>query len=334
MVTLQGVEHHNLHSIDAEFPLERFTVVTGVSGSGKSSLVRDVLLRTTRNALGLINHQQPGSFSALDGLSGVKRAIEIDQSPIGRTPRSVPATYIGIWDLVRKLLAGTPEARARGYSPSRFSFNTEEGRCPECKGQGYIQVAMAFLPDVNISCETCKGLRFTPETLEIRWHGLNVGELLGLEVREAVNVFSPVEAIRKPLEILVALGLEYLHLGQPLQHLERGRSSADQTGFRACVRFEHWPTLYVMDEPTTGLHRDDVDRLIAVLQQLVDRGDSLVVIEHHSDVMLAADWLIDLGPEGGAGGGRIIAKGTPELVAKRKRSHTGKVLAVELAAAR
>ena len=327
---LGNVTHHNLKGIDVRFPLERFVVVTGVSGSGKSSLVREVLLRATRDALDLVNERPAGAFGRLDGISGLKRAIEIDQSPIGRTPRSVPATYIGVWNTVRKLLAGTPEARARGYGPARFSFNVEEGRCPDCKGQGSIHFEMAFLPDVDIPCDTCGGLRFTPETLEVRWQGYNAGELLDLEVREAVQAFTPIKAVREPLELLDELGLGYLHLGQPSNTLSGGEAQRIKLVSELATGLNTGPTLYVMDEPTTGLHRDDVERLLGVLHRLVERGDSLVVIEHHPDVMLAADWIIDLGPEGGHGGGCVVAQGTPETIAKRKRSHTGNVLAKEL----
>ncbi len=329
-LALSSVTHHNLRNLDVRFPLERFVAVTGVSGSGKSSLVREVLLRATRDALGLVNDVPTGAMKRIDGFERLNRAIEVDQSPIGRTPRSVPATYIGIWNLVRKLLAGTPEARARGYGPSRFSFNVEEGRCPECKGQGAIHVEMAFLPDVDIPCETCNGFRFTPETLEVRWQGLNAGELLDLEVSEAVDVFSPVKSIREPLKLLVDLGLGYLHLGQASNTLSGGEAQRIKLVSELAAGLNTGPTLYVMDEPTTGLHRDDVERLLEVLQRLVERGDTVVVIEHHPDVMLAADWIVDLGPEGGAGGGRVVAKGTPETIAKRKRSHTGEVLRREL----
>ncbi|MDH3202002.1 MAG: excinuclease ABC subunit UvrA [Myxococcales bacterium] len=329
-LTLSGVAHHNLKSIDVRFPLDRFVAVTGVSGSGKSSLIREVLLRATRDAVGLVNDSPAGPFRRIDGFERLNRAIEVDQSPIGRTPRSVPATYIGIWNLVRRLLAGTPEARARGYGPSRFSFNVEEGRCPECKGQGSILVEMAFLPDVGVPCETCNGFRFTPETLEVRWQGLNAGELLDLEVTEAVDVFAPVKAIREPLKLLVDLGLGYLHLGQASNTLSGGEAQRIKLVSELATGLNTGPTLYVMDEPTTGLHRDDVDRLLGVLLRLVDRGDTVIVIEHHPDVMLAADWVIDLGPEGGAGGGRVVAQGTPETIAKRKRSHTGHVLRREL----
>ncbi|MGB5696857.1 MAG: excinuclease ABC subunit UvrA [Polyangiales bacterium] len=327
---LDGVSHHNLRNVDVRFPLERFVAVTGVSGSGKSSLVREVLLRATREAVGMVNDAPPGSLKTIRGFESLKRAIEIDQSPIGRTPRSVPATYVGIWNTVRQLLAGTPEARARGYTASRFSFNVEQGRCPECQGQGSIHVEMAFLPDVNVPCETCNGMRFTPETLTVRWQGLNAGELLDLEVSEAVEVFSPINAIRQPLELLDELGLGYLHLGQPSNTLSGGEAQRIKLVSELAAGLNTGPTLYVMDEPTTGLHRDDVDRLLGVLDRLVGRGDTVAVIEHHPDVMLAADWIIDLGPEGGVHGGRVVAQGAPEAVAKRKLSHTGHLLAREL----
>ncbi|MFZ1864817.1 MAG: excinuclease ABC subunit UvrA [Polyangiales bacterium] len=327
---LSGVEHHNLKNVDVRFPLQRFVAVTGVSGSGKSSLVREVLLRATRDAVGLVNDAPPGRFHSICGFEPLKRAIEIDQSPIGRTPRSVPATYIGIWNAVRQLLAGTPEARARGYTASRFSFNVEQGRCPECHGQGSIHVEMAFLPDVDVPCDTCGGMRFTPETLAVRWQGLNAGELLQLEVSEAVEVFSPITAIREPLALLDELGLGYLHLGQPSNTLSGGEAQRIKLVSELAAGLRAGPTLYVMDEPTTGLHRDDVDRLLGVLDRLVERGDTVAVIEHHPDVMLEADWIIDLGPEGGVDGGRVIAQGPPETIAKRKRSHTGEVLRREL----
>ncbi|RLB49635.1 MAG: hypothetical protein DRH23_06180 [Deltaproteobacteria bacterium] len=327
---LTGVTHHNLENVHVRFPLERFVTVTGVSGSGKSSLVREVLLRATREAVGMVNDSAAGELEKIKGFKSLNRAIEIDQSPIGRTPRSVPATYIGLWNTVRQLLAGTPEARARGYTASRFSFNVDQGRCPECKGQGSIHVEMSFLPDVDVPCETCNGMRFTPETLAVRWQGLNAGELLELEVAEAVEVFSPVKTIRQPLELLDELGLGYLHLGQPSNTLSGGEAQRIKLVSELAAGLNAGPTLYVMDEPTTGLHRDDVDRLLGVLDRLVNRGDSVVVIEHHPDVMLAADWIIDLGPEGGIDGGRIVAQGTPETIAKRKRSHTGQVLRREL----
>ncbi|MEZ4288577.1 MAG: ATP-binding cassette domain-containing protein [Polyangiales bacterium] len=325
-LTLCGANQHNLKNVDVAIPLQRLVVVTGVSGSGKSTLIRDVLLRSTRQALGLVNDRPVGEHRSIEGTAALKRAIEIDQSPIGRTPRSVPATYIGIWDTIRKLLAGTPLARARGYTAARFSFNTEDGRCPDCKGQGANTVEMAFLPNVLVPCDTCRGLRFTPETLQIMWRGKNAGEILDMEVADAVKFFEPVQQVRKPLELLNALGLGYLKLGQPSNTLSGGEAQRLKLVAEMSVADTTGPTLYVMDEPTTGLHRDDVKRLIAMLQSFVDRGDSLVVIEHHTDVMLAADHLIDLGPEGGNEGGKIVAEGTPSQIRKKKSSRTGKVL--------
>ena len=327
---LNGASQHNLKSVNLELPLARFVAVTGVSGSGKSTLIRDVLLRATREALDLVNDKRVGDYKTIEGVESLKRAIEIDQSPIGRTPRSVPATYTGVWDEIRKLLAATPEARSRGFKPARFSFNTEEGRCPECKGQGAITVEMSFLPDVLVPCELCHGMRFTPDTLEVRWRGRSAGEILNLEIHDAAELFSPVKSIRRPLELMDDLGLGYLKLGQPSNTLSGGEAQRMKLVSELSVSEHSGPTLYVMDEPTTGLHRDDVGRLLSVLHRFVDRGDSVVVIEHHPDVMLAADHIIDLGPEGGEGGGEIVATGSPEQISKRKRSHTGPVLQAEL----
>ena len=330
-LALRGARHHNLRDVDVSVPLGRFVVVTGVSGSGKSTLVREVLYRAVRDALGLVNDAPPGPFQSLDGAGALRRAVEIDQSPIGRTPRSVPATYVGIWNDIRKLLAGTAEARARGYGPARFSFNTEEGRCAECGGQGARNVEMAFLPDVLVPCEGCLGMRFDQETLAVTYHGRSAGELLALDVADAREVFSAVRRVAQPLELLDALGLGYIQLGQPSPTLSGGEAQRMKLVAELSAATSAGPTLYVMDEPTTGLHRDDVTRLISVLGRFVERGDTLVVIEHHPDVMLAADWIIDLGPEGGAGGGRVVAAGTPEDIAACEGSHTGAVLRDELA---
>lgn len=327
-----GARQHNLKDAHLKVPLGRFVTVTGVSGSGKSSLIREVLLRGTREALDLVNESPVGDFDSIKGTAPLKRAIEIDQSPIGRTPRSVPATYIGVWNTIRKLLAGTPGARARGYGASRFSFNVDEGRCPGCAGQGLIHVEMAFLPDVSVSCEACRGLRFTPETLQVQWHGRSAGELLDLDVSDAIEVFAAVKTVREPLQLLQDLGLGYLKLGQASNTLSGGEAQRLKLVSELSTGLNVGPTLYVMDEPTTGLHREDVTRLLGVLHRLVDRGDTVVVIEHHPDVMLASDWIIDLGPEGGAEGGRIIATGKPETIAKRNGSHTGRVIARELSA--
>ncbi len=329
---VRGASANNLQGIDLRVPLGCLTAVTGVSGSGKSTLVREVLLRGTRAALGLVT-DAPGAHRRILGAETLLRAVEVDQSPIGRTPRSVPATYVGIWDTLRKLLAGTPEARARGYGPSRFSFNVAEGRCPACDGQGALTVEMSFLPQVLLPCEACGGGRFDGETLAVRLHGLSVAEILDTDIADAAEIFSSVPKVRAPLALLTDLGLGYLKLGQASNTLSGGEAQRLKLVAELGTR-KAGGTLYVMDEPTTGLHREDVTRLLLVIQRLVDRGDTVVVIEHHPDLILAADHVVDLGPEGGDGGGRIVATGTPEEVAGVRGSHTGKVLAEELRAVR
>jgi excinuclease ABC subunit A len=323
-LTIEGAAMHNLRGASARVPLGALTAVTGVSGSGKSTLVRSVLLPAVRQALGLAT-DPPGAFTALRGVEHLQRAVEVDQTPIGRTPRSVPATYVEVWDELRKLLAGTPEARARGYGASRFSFNTDDGRCPECKGNGALKVEMAFLPDVHLPCETCRGHRFTDETLEVKLHGLSAGEILKLDVEQAAKVFEAIPRVARPLALLDELGLGYLELGQASNTLSGGEAQrlklVAELGTSAAGR-----TLYVLDEPTTGLHRDDVQRLLGVLNRFVERGDTVLVVEHHPDVIVAADWIVDLGPEGGEGGGQVVVQGTPETVAAHPTSHTGAVL--------
>lgn len=327
-IVLKGASQHNLKRAQVSIPVGVLTAVTGVSGSGKSTLVRDVLLPAVRNELGLVVDQPPGPFTSIHGAQHVSRAVEIDQSPIGRTPRSVPATYVGIWDEIRKLLAGTPDARARGYTASRFSFNVAAGRCPECDGQGSRSVEMAFLPNVRVDCESCHGARFNPETLQVRYRNLNAGEILDLDISEALHVFASVPKVLGPLTLLHELGLGYLKLGQASNALSGGEAQRMKLVAELSVG-AHANTLYVMDEPTTGLHRNDVLRLVVLLQKLVDRGNTVVVIEHQPDLILAADHVIDLGPEGGAEGGRIIAKGTPEQVIEA-HTHTGAALLREL----
>ncbi|GAB5548721.1 MAG: excinuclease ABC subunit UvrA [Sandaracinaceae bacterium] len=324
-LVLKGARMHNLRGKTARFPLGRLTAVTGVSGSGKSTLVRSVLLPAVRRALGLVA-DPPGEHKSLEGVEAhLKRAVEVDQSPIGRTPRSVPATYVDIWNELRKLLAATPEARARGYGASRFSFNTKDGRCPACKGNGALKVEMAFLPDVHLPCDECRGMRFTDETLQVKLHGLSAGEILELDLEQAAEHFHAIPKVAHPLALLTELGLGYLKLGQPSNTLSGGEAQrlklVAELGTSAAG-----PTLYVLDEPTTGLHRDDVQRLLGVLERFVARGDTVVVIEHHPDVVAAADWIVDLGPEGGEGGGQVVVQGTPEKVAACEASHTGAVL--------
>ncbi|MBC7171139.1 MAG: ATP-binding cassette domain-containing protein, partial [Polyangiaceae bacterium] len=327
-LVVEGARLHNLAGDRIEIPLARLTSITGVSGSGKSTLVRGVLLPLVRNALGLVTDVRPRG--RVHGASALKRAVEVDQSPIGRTPRSVPATYIGLWDEVRKYLAGTPLARSRGYGPARFSFNVEGGRCPECKGQGAIVAEMAFLPDVLVPCERCGGARFGADTLDVRFHGRSAGQLLDLEVEEAVEVFSATPKVAHPLTLMRDLGLGYLKLGQSSNTLSGGEAQRVKLVAELATGASAGPTLYVLDEPTTGLHREDVDRLLGVLRRLVDRGDTVVVIEHQTDVILASDWVIDLGPEGGAGGGNLVVAGTPEVVAAHPESRTGAILARDL----
>lgn len=321
---LEGAALHNLRGVDFEIPLGKLSVVTGVSGSGKSTLVRGVLLPAVRETLGLVT-EPPGTFTALHGASALKRAVEVDQSPIGRTPRSTPATYVGIWNHMRALLAGTPEARRRGYTASRFSFNTDDGRCPACKGNGSIKAEMAFLPDVHLPCELCMGKRFTRETLEVQLHGLNTGQILDLAIEEAVDVFSSVPRVAKPLALLNDLGLGYLRLGQASNTLSGGEAQrlklVSELGTGAAGT-----TLYVLDEPTTGLHRTDVMKLLSLLHRFVERGDTVLVIEHNTDLILESDWIVDLGPGGGRHGGKIVASGSPARFVSRKKNATADAL--------
>jgi len=341
-----GAQRHNLQQVDARVPLQRLVAITGVSGSGKSTLAREVLLanvaawvgqRATqagRDAMDAGRAPPLAGCSGLQGFESIDRVLEVDQTPIGKTPRSCPATYIGFWDLIRKLFADTLEARARGYAPGRFSFNTGDGRCPACEGQGMRTLAMSFLPDVKLPCEVCHGARFNPETLAVTWRGKNIGEVLRMEVDEAVGFFASMPAIAHPLQLLQDVGLGYLTLGQASPTLSGGEAQriklvTELSKVRDDVtkRGRKAPhTLYVLDEPTVGLHMQDVEKLIRVLHRLVGGGHSVIVIEHDLDLIAEADWIIDLGPEGGDGGGRIVATGTPEDVV-RAGTHTGVALA-------
>jgi excinuclease ABC subunit A len=324
---LRGARQHNLRIEELRLPLGRMVVVAGVSGSGKSTLVGEVLYPAVRRALGRAG-RSPGTHDSLDLPEGViHRALSVDQSPIGRTSRSVPATYLDVFDPIRRIFAALPEARARGYKPARFSFNSAAGggRCQGCDGNGAISHEMAFLPDVKTICEACSGLRFEPATLEVRYHGLSIGGVLGLTVEEASDVFAAHRQVLAPLSTLRDLGVGYVKLGQGSPTLSGGEAQRLKLAKELTAGRQHQPTLYVLDEPTTGLHHSDVGRLIAVLDRLVQRGDSLVVIEHHPAVIAAADYVLELGPDGGEAGGRVVASGTPEEVA-RADSPTGAVL--------
>jgi len=311
-IALYGARANNLRIDELAIPTGCMCVVAGVSGSGKSTLVRQVLYPAARRALGRVA-APPGAHASLRLPSAIARALSVDQSPIGRTPRSVPATFLGIWDDIRRLFAATPEARARGYKPARFSFNSARGggRCEACRGNGLISHEMAFLPDVKTRCEACGGLRFEPATLDIQYLGLSIGEVLRLTVEEALELFRAHPRIVRPLQTLCDLGVGYVALGQASPTLSGGEAQRLKLAVELTAGGQHRPTLYVLDEPTTGLHHSDVRRLIQVLDRLVTRGDSLVVIEHHPAVIAAADHVIELGPEGGEEGGRVIAQGTP-----------------------
>ena len=314
-----------MKDVDLALPLGRFNVVAGVSGSGKSTLVRQVLLPALRKELGLAA-EPAGAHRGLAGAKALVRAVAVDQSPIGRTPRSVPATFLGIWDTIRKLFAATPEAQVAGFGPARFSFNTPHGgRCPACDGQGVTTHEMSFLPDVVTPCPACDGKRFEPRTLEIQYLGHSIGDVLDLTAEQAAEVFENHSNIAAPLRTLVDLGAGYIHLGQGSHTLSGGEAQRLKLAAELTATVRHQATLYVLDEPTTGLHLADVSKLVHVLSRLVERGDTLVVIEHHPVVIAGADWLVELGPDGGERGGRIVAQGSPAAVAK-KRTPTAQVL--------
>jgi excinuclease ABC subunit A len=370
-LTVHGGKLHNLRNVTVGIPLSRLVAVTGVSGSGKSTLARDVLMANLLDAVGRsvlsspatrraraaaeekpaanrrssvlartapraplnVTHAWQGCDS-ITGWESIDRVLEVDQTPIGKTPRSCPATYIGVWDAIRKLFAGTLEARARGYTASRFSFNTGEGRCPACEGQGVRTIGMSFLPDVKVPCDVCHGQRFNPETLAVTWRGKNIGDVLTMEIDEAVEFFAPISNIAHPLQLMKDVGLGYLTLGQPSPTLSGGEAQriklvTELSKVRDDItrRGQKPPhTLYVLDEPTVGLHMADVAKLIRVLHRLADGGHSVVVIEHDLDVIAEADWIIDLGPEGGVGGGTVVAATDPEGIVQVRASHTGAAL--------
>ncbi len=324
-VEIVGASEHNLRDIDVHIPLGVLTCVTGVSGSGKSTLVNDVLYKAVANRLHRAR-RRPGTHRSIHGLDQLDKIIAVDQSPIGRTPRSNPATYTGLFDVIRDLFAKTKEARARGYKPGRFSFNVKGGRCEVCRGDGQIKIEMHFLPDVYVPCEQCHGKRYNRETLEVRFKGKSIADVLAMPVEEALTFFEHIPKIRRRLETLEAVGLGYVRLGQPATTLSGGEAQRVKLATELS-KIATGMTLYILDEPTTGLHFADVQRLLAVLQRLVDAGNSVVVIEHNLDVIKSADRLIDMGPEGGEEGGMAIAVGTPEEVAAEPASHTGQFLA-------
>jgi excinuclease ABC subunit A len=324
-ITVRGARQHNLKNVDVRFPLGCFVTVTGVSGSGKSTLVNDVLYRAVHARLNRQARAVAGKHKRIDGIEHVDKVIDIDQSPIGRTPRSNPATYTGVFDHIRKLFAKTPDARRRGYQPGRFSFNVRGGRCEACAGDGTIKIEMHFLPDVYVPCEVCKGRRYNRETLEVRYKGKSICEVLEMSVSEACEFFAPIPPIARHMDTLRDVGLGYIKLGQPAPTLSGGEAQRVKLATELAKR-STGRTLYILDEPTTGLHFDDIAKLLGVLHRLVDAGNTVVVIEHNLDVVKTADYIIDLGPEGGAGGGTIVAEGTPEQVTATSGSYTGEYL--------
>ncbi|MCD7137567.1 excinuclease ABC subunit UvrA [Limosilactobacillus balticus] len=323
-ITITGAAENNLKDITVDFPLGEFICVTGVSGSGKSTLVNMILKRVLAQKLNN-NSAKPGKYKSISGVENIEKVINIDQSPIGRTPRSNPATYTGVFDDIRELFAQTNQAKMRGYTKGRFSFNVKGGRCEACRGDGIIKIEMNFLPDVYVPCEVCHGTRYNSETLEVEYKGKNIAEVLNMTVSEALDFFSAIPKIKRKLQTIEDVGLGYVHLGQPATTLSGGEAQRMKLAAEL-HRQSHGKSFYILDEPTTGLHMDDIKRLLAVLQRLVDAGNTVLVIEHDLDVVKSADWLIDLGPEGGAGGGNVVATGTPEQVAEVKGSYTGKYL--------
>jgi excinuclease ABC subunit A len=324
LLRIRNARGNNLKGVDVELPAGLMTCITGVSGSGKSTLINDTLYRHAARELNGAN-EAPAACDGIDNLSLFDKVVDIDQGPIGRTPRSNPATYTGLFTPIRELFAGTPEARARGYNPGRFSFNIKGGRCEACQGDGVIKVEMHFLPDIYVACDVCGGKRYNRETLEVRYKGKSIYEVLEMTVEDAVGFFSAVPVLRRKLETLMDVGLSYIKLGQNATTLSGGEAQRVKLA-RELSKRDTGRTLYILDEPTTGLHFYDIEQLLKVLHRLRDDGNTVLVIEHNLDVIKTADWLIDLGPEGGDGGGQIVATGTPETVAAVETSHTGRFL--------
>ena len=325
VLTLKGATGNNLQKVDLTIPLGLFTCVTGVSGSGKSTLINNTLYPITATKLNKATTLNPAPYEDVEGLKQLDKVVDIDQSPIGRTPRSNPATYTGIFTPVRELFAGTQEARTRGYKPGRFSFNVKGGRCEACQGDGVVKVEMHFLPDVYVSCDVCRGKRYNRETLEVKYKGKNINEVLNMTIEDAREFFDPVPAIARKLQTLMEVGLSYICLGQAATTLSGGEAQRVKLS-RELSKRDTGKTLYILDEPTTGLHFQDIRQLLKVLHHLRDHGNTIVVIEHNLDVVKTADWVVDLGPEGGSGGGNVIAEGTPEDIVKVKKSYTGQYL--------
>jgi excinuclease ABC subunit A len=321
---VRGASMHNLKNIDVEFPVGKFVCVTGVSGSGKSTLVNEIVYKSLANRLHRMR-VKPGEHDSVEGIEVFDKVIDIDQSPIGRTPRSNPATYTDLFTPIRELYSLTSEAKVRGYKPGRFSFNVRGGRCETCKGDGQIKIEMHFLPDVYVPCETCKGARYNRETLEVRFKGKSIADVLAMSVEEALGFFAKIPKLRRKLQTLHDVGLDYIKLGQPATTLSGGEAQRIKLA-KELSKVATGKTLYMLDEPTTGLHFADIEKLLDVLQRLVDAGNTVLVIEHNLDVIKQADWLIDLGPEGGEAGGEIVATGTPEQVAEVEESFTGQYL--------
>jgi excinuclease ABC subunit A len=321
---IRGAAGNNLKDVNVDVPVGLLTCVTGVSGSGKSTLINDTLYKQAALAINGAG-DDPAPCAELVGLDFFDRVVDIDQSPIGRTPRSNPATYTGLFTPIRELFAGTPEARSRGYTPGRFSFNVKGGRCEACQGDGVIKVEMHFLPDIYVACDVCKGQRYNRETLDIRYKGKTIHEVLSMTVEEALEFFNAIPVVKRKLQTLMDVGLSYITLGQNATTLSGGEAQRVKLS-RELSKRDTGNTLYILDEPTTGLHFHDIKQLLTVIHRLRDRGNTIVIIEHNLDVIKTADWIIDLGPEGGDKGGIIIAEGTPENIAANPASHTGQFL--------
>jgi excinuclease ABC subunit A len=325
LLSILGAREHNLRHVDVHVPIGAWTCVTGVSGSGKSSLVQEVIVKGLRKKLGLFAGRA-GLHDRIEGAEPIERVVEVDQTPIGKTPRSVPASYVGFWDEMRKLFAMLPEARTRGYQPGRFSFNVKSGRCETCAGQGKIKMEMSFLPDVYVDCEVCGGKRYNEETLEVAYNGKHIADVLSMTIEEAAIFFHGVPKIARPLKLLDDIGMGYITLGQASNTLSGGEAQRIKLAYEL-AKESRGKTLYVLDEPTTGLHFADIEKLIRTLHLLVDKGNTVVTIEHNLDIVKEADYVIDLGPEGGAGGGQIVACGPPsELIRNAKHSYTAQCL--------